>query len=127
MAETKTIEGDHAMSPAYQVKHPAYVEILGGNYIAVEQNDRWPFTLLDVMQADAVHRNELPQRRMFVLGPSRAIDVIERHCCEGGCRRGHDCAGLGRFQSTAHGSVLSRRPAASVNITVVGIATAGGA
>jgi hypothetical protein len=46
---TDTVERYHAMSLGYQVEHPASIEILGRDYVAVEQNDRGAFTPLDVM------------------------------------------------------------------------------
>ena len=76
VAKTRTVERNHAMSLGYQVEHPASIEILGRDHVAVEQNDRGAFPPLDVMQADTIHGNELTSRRMLALRFPRAIDVV---------------------------------------------------
>ena len=87
VAKTRTVERDHAMSLGYQVEHPASIEILGRDHVAVEQNNRGPFPPLDVMQADTAHRDELTNRWMLAFRFPRAIDVVSRHCCKCGRSR----------------------------------------
>ena len=87
IAKTRTVERDHAVSLGYQVEHLATNEILGRDHVAVEQNNWGPFPSLDVMQADTIHGDELTRGRILPLRFPGAIDVVYRHCCNGGRSR----------------------------------------
>src|SRR6476469_2331747 len=87
VAKTRTVERNHAMSLGHQVEHPASIEILCCDYVAVEQNDRGTFPPFNVMKADAIHGNELAGRRMLALRFPRAVDVVHGRCCNCGRSR----------------------------------------
>src|SRR6478672_284314 len=87
IAKARTVERNHAVSLGYQVEHPASIEVLGCDHVAVEQNDRGAFPPLNVMQADPIYGNELTSRWMLALRFPRAIDVVHRHCCNCGSSR----------------------------------------
>src|SRR4029078_13623156 len=88
----RTVERDYPMSPREQFQHSACPEILSCDHVAVEQDDRRSFALLDVMKSDAVDGYKAPGGRMFTFGFPCAVDVVCRHCCQRSRCCGEDCA-----------------------------------
>jgi hypothetical protein len=59
VAEARTIEDKNAVSGAQSLRNPAGDEIPDHAAIAVQQDHRRAAALIDIVQADSVHRNEL--------------------------------------------------------------------
>src|ERR1700741_136401 len=85
--ETGAIKRNNlTLSLSREVEQPAQFEILGGNDIAMEKDDRPSTAPLKVVKSDTVDSNEPPTRWMFPLYFSCSIGVPERHRCSGGYR-----------------------------------------
>jgi hypothetical protein len=59
-----------------EVEKATVREILGGDDVAVQQDEGRPFTLFEVMEADAVNVDEPPLGRVPPLHPARLIEML---------------------------------------------------
>jgi hypothetical protein len=72
------------LSLSREVEQPAQFEILGGNDVAMEKDDRPSTAPLEVVKPDTLDSNEPPTSRMLPLCFSCSIGVPERHRRYGG-------------------------------------------
>ena len=75
------------LSLSREVEQPAQFEILSGNDIAMEKDDRPSTAPLEVVKSDTVDSNEPPTRWMLPLYFSCSIGVPERHPSHGSGHR----------------------------------------
>jgi hypothetical protein len=66
--KTRAVKRDNMTFPlSREVEQPAHFEILSGDDIAMEKNDRPPPALFEVVKPDTVDSDELPARGMLPL------------------------------------------------------------